>query len=564
MTSLFLSFGNGALASKGLGLAGALLAAWFAVKMGNRWFRQLERGAARVAQKKMLVIVGIAAGAILLRLALLPVAPLPVPVVQDEFSYLLAADTFAHARLTNPTHPMWVYLDTMHVNQRPTYMSKYPPGQGAALAAGQILGHPWIGVLLSVGAMCAAIAWMLQGWFPPVWALLGAVFAVVRLALFSYWVDSYWGGAVAAVGGALVVGAVPRLVHRERPRDAFLLGLGFAILANSRPLEGAIFCLPVVLALLWWGFKSQGWRQGTLRNFLAPLAAVLLVTGIFLCYYNWRGTGNPLLLPYALNEQAHSSRPLFVWQKLRSPIQFANPQFDYFYNHTMRSELSDLQDHFIGTSLKRGETLLSFFTGMLAPALLLLTLPQVLRDKRTRLLAIQVAVSGIGLLVVAPFFAHYAAPMTATIMALMVQGMRHLRQWEYAGRPVGVGLTRGIALLVLALVPLDTAKAIHAAQAHFPKDDPSMYERARIAAQLEGATGQHLVIVRYGSRHQAHDEWVYNASDIDHSKIVWAREIPGKDLQPLLDYFKDRRVWLAEADTQPAKLRLYQPGSDRH
>jgi len=563
MTSLFLSSGNAALAIKGLGLAGALLAAWFRPGVGDRWFRQVERAAARIAQKELLVTAGIAAAAILLRVALLPVAPLPVPVVQDEFSYLLAADTFAHARLTNPTHPMWFYLDTMHVNQQPTYMSKYPPAQGAALAVGQILGHPWIGVLLSVAAMCAAITWMLQGWLPPVWALLGAVFAVVRLALFSYWVNSYWGGAVAAAGGALVMGAVPRLFHRERPRDAWLLGLGLAILASSRPLEGAILCLPVAVALLWWRFKSQRWRRGTPRNVLPPLAAVLLLTGIFLGYYNWRVTGNPLLLPYVLNEQAHSSRPLFVWQKLRLPIQFTNPQFDYFYNHMMRSELIDLQHDFVGTALQRGKTLLSFFTGTLPFVLLLLTLPRLLRDKRTRLLVVQLVVSGIGLLVVAPFFAHYAAPLTATIMALMVQGMRHLRHLEYAGRPVGVGLTRGIALLVLAIVPFDTAKAIHEAHAHFPKDDPAMYERARIASQLEGTTGHHLVIVRYGPGHQVHDEWVYNTSDIDDSKIVWAREIPGQDLHPLLGYFKDRRVWLAEADTLPAKLRPYPPGSDQ-
>ena len=286
------------------------------------------------------------------------------------------------------------------------------------------------------------------------------------------------------------MGAVPRLFHRERPRDAWLLGLGLAILASSRPLEGAILCLPVAVALLWWRFKSQRWRRGTPRNVLPPLAAVLLLTGIFLGYYNWRVTGNPLLLPYVLNEQAHSSRPLFVWQKLRVPIQFTNPQFDYFYNHMMCSELIDLQHDFVGTALQRGKTLLSFFTGTLPFVLLLLTLPRLLRDKRTRLLVVQLVVSGIGLLVVAPFFAHYAAPLTATIMALMVQGMRHLRHWEYAGRPVGVGLTRGIALLVLAIVPFDTAKAIHEAHAHFPKDDPAMYERARIASQLEGTTGQ--------------------------------------------------------------------------
>jgi len=540
-----------------ISFAGLTLCAWIFPRLGDSFFRSCEKTLGRFARRKQLVILVAFIAPILLRLALLPVLPIPAPAIHDEFSYLLAGDTFAHGRLTNPPHPMWLSFETFHVNVRPTYGSKYPPAQGMVLAAGQLLGHPWLGVLLSVGAMCAAICWMLQAWFPPEWALLGSFLVAIRFGSVSYWINSYWGGAVAGIGGALALGALPLIRKTQRVRYAVMLGAGVAILANSRPFEGFIFSIPIFIWLMLWLLrKDEVPLQAKIRKTLIPLMVILMLACGWIGYYNWRVTGKPWLFPYILNQHTYETEPLFVWQSAQPAHTYNNAQLDFFYNVWARS-----QYHRSWADIKRvtGAKFESFWSTFLGPACLLpgLMLPWVLRDRRPRFLVITFAIGWLGLLSVVWWMGHYAAPLTGLAFALVVQCMRHLRRLRFETRPVGLAWLRISVLMIFVTFGASLVRQIQHPYSWIFGFGPGNLQRASILKNLQSQPGQHLVIVRYGHPHYIHDEWVYNDADIDSAKVVWARELHNDQDEKLLSYFKDRHLWLVEPDKVPTELKPY-------
>jgi len=465
---------------------------WPMPGFGELVFARIEEGFARIARHERAALVAMGAVTILARLALLPWMPVPQPKVHDEFSYLLAADTFSHGRLANPPHPLWVFLDTFHVIQHPTYASMYPPAQGMVLAVGKLLGNPWIGVMLSVAAMCMAITWMLQGWMLPEWALLGGVLVLLRVGLFSYWMNSYWGGAVAATGAALVLGALPRIWEHQRPRDTVIFGLGAGILATSRPVEGVIFFIPLGCALLWWVIRQEGAaRRASTKHLLLPLASILLFVSGFVAYYNLRVTGSPLEFPHFI-EGRFIRTAIFLWQHDKPPIPYANPQFDDFYHNFLPS--------LYHTSWAAAEgqfewKLTDFWQFYLGPALTIpfLALPWLWKEPRNRLLLFQVALSAIGLWVIVYYHAHYAAPLMVTIVVLLMQGMRVLRGWRVRGHAVGVALTRLIMLFSLLIGPVYFARMIAA------ESNPLLDWLHRHSSLLVIAAVSTLVALRLGS-----------------------------------------------------------------
>jgi hypothetical protein len=551
-------------------------------RIGSSCFSHLERVFKQLARRRGLAVAFVGLLAVLLRIAILPFCPIPLPFVPDDFSFLLAADTFAHGRLTNPTPAMWTHFESIHITMQPTYMSMYFPAHGMILAAGTLLfGHPWYGLLIASALMCASICWMLQAWMPPSWAFLGGVIAVVHLGLFSYWTNTYHAaGSIAALGGALILGGLPRLMKRPSLRYSLLMAIGVVILGLSRPYECALLCLPVAVVLGRW-LSSSSTRPSAKAMFrLTAAPALLVLAGVtWMGYYDYRAFGSPTTLPYTVSRNTYAMAPYFIWQSPRPEPAYRNEAMRVYYSFAELEFYSHFHTEvgfFIIANLAKIAIPLLFFAGIsLLPPIFMFR--RVLLDRRIRFLHVSVFVLAAGMVVEIFLLPHYLAPFTAAFYAIGLQAMRHLRVWTNRGQPVGLAMLR----LTITVCIVIAGMRLYAGPLHLPLPEwPSTWdfnwygpdhfgtERVRVKTVLEQFAGKQLVIVRYSSRHNPYEEWVYNAADIDDSKVVWAREMDMPNNLELIHYYKDRKVWLVEPDHQPATMSPYpipgQPAVAQH
>ncbi|HLJ47052.1 MAG TPA: hypothetical protein VKU01_13635 [Bryobacteraceae bacterium] len=523
----------------------------------------------RLAVHRKLAITFCGVFPLVLRLLALPWYPIPVPAVHDEFSYLLAADTFAMGRLTNPTPPLWVHFETFHELMRPTYMSMYPPGQGAMLALGKVLfGHPWWAVWLSVGVMCAALTWMLYAWLEPGWALLGGILAALQFGVAHYWINGYWGGSLAAIGGCLVLGAFGRLRNDVTIGQGLLLGVGAGILANTRPLEGLILVGIVLILLCGGGWPVEGWSRrfrlpldltgsapakppapltakALLRLILAVLATSLPLVA-FTIMFNKAVTGSVLDFPHSYGRKDVAPWSVWVWEPPTQGLTYHHEVMKDFYTN-WEPNYEDAKDWGTLAGLipglwQRGKTVGACYFPNVCYLPFALASFLVMFSPRVRWLGIVVIFALAGGMLVRWLVPHYLAPILGALMAIHLEFLRYVRSKS----------PRAFVALLAFLAILFAWRIV--SRAH-DQTNAWAIGRARIIRQLESEGRRHLVLVRYLPHHIPQQEWVFNGPDIPSQKVIFAREMTPAQDQELLDYFRNRIVWMLDADANPPVLR---------
>lgn len=471
----------------------------------------------------------------------------PVPVLHDEFSNLLVADTLRHGRLANPPPEIWQPFQSFHVVVCPTYASKYPLGPGLLLAIGWWLcGTPAAGIWLGAALCCAAITWAAGGCLPRRWAVFAGLLVALNSNVHHEWSLNFMNGWSTATASALVAGALLRLRKGCSKRDAFILGIGIGGLALTRPAEGLIFTAASSCLALWWWRRLRGHERmlRILRVALwssAPIATALLLIAI----QNQMITGKVTTMAYQLHESQYGVAPLNIFQSPRIPEMnewlkdVPPPIHTYHYGWSLESYLK--RNHFLGWCSAVAERL-HVVTKLWGWAYCFIT-ALVLISTRGRYWPVASTI-GIALLVgsfIPWYFSHYFAPSLVWLVILTAIALR-LTIKRYTSDRITMKLAVG-CLILLQLIGM--ASEIGAANRR-----PNTWadQRQSLLDQLRRSGERHLVLVRYHPKHNVHHEWVYNEADLENSTVLWAHSWRDDLDQRLLDHYRGRKVWLLQLD----------------
>ena len=402
---------------------------------------------------------------------------------------------------------------------------------------------------------------MLFAWVSPRWALTTSALFGLYLSLGMYWANSYWGGSIAASGGALVMLGVGVYLARQTPWAGAIFAMGALLLFWTRPYEGGVSILVVLMV-----FARELWRK---RRASAVVAAilVLVVGGSWTCYYDQAVTGNPFLLPYQLHDRQYNVTPVFWFLPLRPEPAYSHPRLAS--QHGVRGWEADeyRKDegpwwHSLATSLIA--CLRTLEVPLIMTLLFTLLVPVAWRDPLYRKMATVTGVFLLALSIETFHMEHYFAPIWAAFALMIAVWAERAVSAERAyslrlrKRPMGVALillvlatpvADALVVQVLSLLQATPGPSATMAGANFIHADWSG-RRAALIARLSALERRQLVIVRYPSPDwDVDEEWVYNGADLDRQRVVFAHDLGTEQNRALFNYYSDRTALLMTFDS---------------
>ena len=198
-----------------------------------------------------------------------------------------------------------------------------------------------VGVLLSVALMCAAIYWMPPGWLPAPWGWLGGAFGCARvrnlLLLGEFLLRRGDRGSRWIARSRSLATPAPRTegAGRANPRRG-------AADSRKQPPAGRI-SLQLALAYSPWPsllVKNGRVNWSAAAKAVLPAIALLALGAGWMLYYNWRGTGHALVMPYQVNLQTYHITKPFFFQKPNPIPYYRHPEMRAVYVHTSPAHCS--------------------------------------------------------------------------------------------------------------------------------------------------------------------------------------------------------------------------------
>jgi hypothetical protein len=483
----------------------------------------------------------------------------PLPRAFDEFSYLLAGETFANGRLTNPPYALPEAVETIHVLQQPTYSSKYLPGHGLFLATGSLLaGSPRFGQWLAFACMGGALIWMLSAWLSRRTAFLAMALFVLVLAD-TDWASGYWGSSEAVAGSALIFGAIGRLRRAPRVALGVVTGAGALLLALTRPLEGLAVCVFPAGYLAWWVlFANRAERKLRVTRFALPCALVLTLGMTFLAAHNKSVTGDALRLPYTHYEKGAAGAPPFIWQSANTPHEElrANEQA------RIRIDLGSyngIRENWLASMWARASAQsLGFYLPHAVFALVLLLLPFAWRRRSLWLVAASATAVGIAIGTSSFYLPHYLAPALPPLLVLYAVSCGVATRMNWSGHRIGRAAIVGLTITFGAF-------GVWGLFSHTPLEEassrPHYWTRQRdaIAQGIKAQPGKHVVFVRYAPTYNSQNEWVQNGANLSLAPVLWVHDLGEPTNSALRQLEVDRTAWVVtvHGGARPPELQRY-------